>query len=444
MARKVFVSFLGTSNYVNCKYEFTRDEVSIPVRFIQEATINYVCKDWTEDDKILIFCTKKAIVLNWNDNGHVNTKNPHQKLEEIEKIGLQSRLQDTKYAKMVSMEEIPEGFSEEEIWDIFDRVYKKLQEHDELYFDVTHAFRSIPMFSTILFNYASFMKKIEIKAILYGAFEKLGTAYDVKQMSLDDRIAPILNLTNLIRLQQYTDIASSFTSFGRVRKLSETLRNETTKINSVVKQVYIALENFDNAILTNDIPSIEEGGYMKVLTETTKPLRRQNVPIPIREILLRLHNELKRFGFIAQKDFKNIEAAISWAKHYKMLPQSYTLGQEYIITRLVKKFFHISPFENKENGKKDFRLFMSAICSIGDEDVRNKNFKHLLGEYIEITEILLNEPIIIKIRPVFSQLGQKRNALNHGKGNVNYEELVKEFDLLFNQCLEIVNSDALC
>lgn len=447
MARKVFISFLGTGNYVNCKYEFSDSDgvVSEPVRFIQEAIIKQVCVDWTKDDKVFIFCTDEANDKNWVDEGHIDPSNPKKQLEDIEKVGLETRLKNTQYWSLVEMHKIKDGFDEKQVWSIFDEVYSHLQEGDELYFDVTHAFRSIPMFSTILFNYASFMKNIEIKSIHYGAFEKLGPAFKVKEeIPLEKRIAPVLNLTGLIRLQQYTDIASSFVTFGRVKKLSETLKSEEVDANSVVRDVYNALESFDNALLTNRISEIEKGKYMMVINQSVKPLRKQNIPTPIKEILGRLQRELNDFGFVPEKSYKNIEASISWAKHFKMLPQAYTMGQEYIITLVVSLFEEHSPFTKDKDGKKDFRMFMSSICSIGDDDVKTKNYKGLLKQYPDVADKLLKESLINELRPNFKVLGEGRNAVNHGKGSVEYETLVAEFDEFYNKCLNVIKPNSSC
>ena len=155
MARKVFVSFLGTNNYLNTHYELN-GEVSKPVRFIQDALIDFICKEWTENDLILIFCTggeNGSEKLNWFDNGHTR----FNESENLERVGLQTIINNKNLNAQVSNKIIPEGFSEDEIWNIFDIVYEQLKENDEIYFDVTHAFRSIPMFSTVLFNYAHFM-----------------------------------------------------------------------------------------------------------------------------------------------------------------------------------------------------------------------------------------------------------------------------------------------
>lgn len=439
MARKVFISFLGTGNYVNCKYHLPSNNISEPVRFIQEALIKDICTDWTNNDKILIFCTEEARKKNWLDNGHVDPNKPYIQLEDIEKIGLQHRLSETTWNEITEMISIKDGFSEDEIWEIFDCIYRRINNNDELYFDVTHAFRSIPMFSTILFNFANYMKGIDIKSIHYGAFEKLGPAYKVKQeIPLENRIAPVLNLTNMIRLQEYTDIASSFTSYGRTKKLSDALKNENNESNAVIKEVYTALENFDNAIIANRIADIEKGQYMLVLNNTSKAINKQNIPTPIKDIIIKLRKQLTDFGFVPKKSNQNIEAAISWAKNYKMLPQAYTMGQEYIITLISTHFAEKSPFGKDKNAKKDFRTYISSICSMSEEDVNQQVFKGILAGKDEINNVFLKELLISEIRPSYAKLGEKRNAINHAKGNVDYYTLVSEFDSLYESCLKII------
>lgn len=455
MARKVFISFLGTGNYVESKYQFPDNTISEPVRFIQEAIIKHTCKKWTENDKILIFCTEESYKKNWLDNGHINPTKPNPNLEEIEKIGLETRLKATPYWNLVERHQIKEGFDEKEVWDIFDAVYEQINDNDEVYFDVTHAFRSIPMFSTILFNYASFMKNIEVKNIQYGAFEKLGPSYKVKaEIPIEKRIAPTLNLTNLIRLQEYTDVASSFTSFGRVKKLSDALKTESTESNAVIKEIYTALENFDNALVTNRLSEIKEGKYMLVIKNSIKPLNKQKIPTPIKLIISRIYKELEDFGFTSANSSQNIEAAINWLKHYKMLAQAYTTGQEYIISLVADMFKNENPYTipnveefdkkkrknlEKENAKK-FRMYMSSICSISDKDIANEDFRHALLEHKELTRKLLSNSTINNLRKYFAELGENRNAINHGKGNVTYEELENEFDELFHNCLSIIKT----
>lgn len=53
MAR-VYLSFLGTNDYLACTY-YTGDREVENVRFVQEATLGLYCRKWTPDDRIIIF-----------------------------------------------------------------------------------------------------------------------------------------------------------------------------------------------------------------------------------------------------------------------------------------------------------------------------------------------------------------------------------------------------
>ncbi|MBU0698719.1 MAG: TIGR02221 family CRISPR-associated protein, partial [Proteobacteria bacterium] len=68
MAR-VYLSFLGTNDYLSCCY-FKNDKKLENVRFVQQATLKFFCDDWTLEDRILIFTTDEAYRKNWLNDGH--------------------------------------------------------------------------------------------------------------------------------------------------------------------------------------------------------------------------------------------------------------------------------------------------------------------------------------------------------------------------------------
>src|SRR5690554_5061299 len=200
MSRKVFVSFLGTNNYLATNYYLGGQKVD-GVRYIQEALARMFCADWEESDLVLIFCTDEAAKQNWEDK-------EHSKAESADQEGLQSRLQALKMQGLLMAEVrmclIPEGFTEDEIWDVFAVVYEQLHENDRVWLDITHAFRSIPLFMLVLLNYSQFLKQVQLEAIYYGAFEKLGPAYKVREMPLVERNAPVLDLHSFVALMDWT------------------------------------------------------------------------------------------------------------------------------------------------------------------------------------------------------------------------------------------------
>lgn len=432
MARKVFISFLGTNNYLQTHYEIA-GEKSAPVRFIQEALVDCICKDWSENDKILVFYTEESKRRNWEDNGQ------EQAETEIDKMGLKTILSKKKFSGIVEGVMIKEGFSEEEIWSIFDVVYNKIEQDDEIYFDVTHAFRSIPMFSTVLFNFAHLMKNATLKSVHYGAFEKLGPAYEVKKKDLAERVAPVIDLTSLVEVQNLTQIASGMVDYGKIGKIGSMFDVSTLSKNSLkqaVQKLKQEIENLESYIITNSVAKIIEGKFVDNINVQIKQLKKsQTLNHPELEILERL---LERISVFSVGSEKNVQAAIEWAYEFDMLPQAYTLAQEYVISQVVK-IYEESNFYSEE-GKKDseikFRTFISAVLGIRDEKVRESLFEEPLTFNLDLAKGLLAEERIINIRKGYIRLANNRNNLNHAKKSDNkIEQFKREFKSDYSICL---------
>lgn len=439
--RKVFISFLGTTNYVLCRYDIN-GVVSAPVRFVQEALIEQFCKDWTEDDRILIFCTSKEKIgedgskeINWLDNGQPRIT------DESEKIGLQHRLMDLKtrtgFKAQIEEHDIEAGFSEDEIWSIFDTVVSKLQKGDEIYFDVTHAFRSIPLFSIVLFNYSKFMLGTRLVSIMYGAFEKFGRGFKVKEMPVEERIAPVIDLTNIARLQEYNQIASSLKDFGKAKRLKEVITTELeSSPNQAIRDLGNSISDLDEYIATIDLNEIKAGKFISKFRSNYKNIKKKRgLASPIVSLLDELYNETA--DFVGQSSYQNIEAAINWTVKHDMLMQAYPLAEEYVILRVADMFKEIRP---KQLTPKKFREFVSSILGIPEYDFQYKNWKYDLAVYPDLADKLSEEFQIKELRPLYDRVRQSRNTLAHGNGSIKYADLRKGIPDII-ECIKYLNAE---
>lgn len=125
MARKIFISVLGTGYYDACKY-VKGGFVSSETRFIQQATLEYlkVCNNWTTKnsdgevvDRIYILLTDGAREKNWSrcTPSRTNLKNGQDEFY----LGLEQVLTDMNLPCPVETLRIPDGKNEEEMWTIF-------------------------------------------------------------------------------------------------------------------------------------------------------------------------------------------------------------------------------------------------------------------------------------------------------------------------------------
>ena len=438
MARKVFISFLGTNNYVPCRYKIG-NIVSAPVRFVQEALIEYFCKDWTETDRIIIFCTSKEKTgekgskeINWFDNGQSYAT------DDCEKMGLQHRLQELRVRiglkAQIEEHDIVAGFSENETWNIFDTVYAQLEPEDQITFDVTHAFRSIPLFSIVLFNYSKFMLNTHLTSIMYGAFEKLGPAFKVRELSIDDRIAPVIDLTNIARLQEYNQVASSLKDFGKVKQLKDAIaKSHESESDLTIRNLADSISELDEYIATIDLKEIKNGKFIRKFRCNFKNVKKK-VAKPISNILDELDKETA--DFVEENSYRNIEVAINWTIKHDMLMQAYPLAEEYIILRIVDMFKDLKP---KDMYPKQFRIFVSSILGVQEQDFKTKNWKDSVALYPDVADEIADDPLIKELRPIYNPLRQSRNSLAHGNGAIKYAELKKNIPDII-ECIKFLNA----
>ena len=215
----VLLSFVGRNRYERCVYfDSATNSQSKVVRYIQEALCEVYCQSWLSSDRVVIFLTPNARKANWEGSVYADDKEDSRGLEEA-LLGLKLR-------PSIHVEMIKEGFEEREMWQNFKTVFDSIEEGDTVYLDITNAFRSIPLFATVLSNYAEFLKGVKIKSVFYGIFERLGSTMDVKKNypNAEDRRVPILDLKGLVDLQDWTSAANDLLKHGNATGLARMAR----------------------------------------------------------------------------------------------------------------------------------------------------------------------------------------------------------------------------
>ena len=308
MSRKVFISVLGYSNYGKCFYThagFKSDEV----RYVQEATLQYLMSvsEWTADDCAYILLTKGAEEKNWADNGHCEygTKIP------IQQPGLASVLETTHFPfPVIPVKDIPDGNDEKEIWRIFERVFSLLQEGDELYFDLTHGFRYLPMLILVLGNYSKLLKNVVVKSITYGNYEA---------RNKETNEAPLIDLLALSNLQDWTSASASFLKNGNLSMLKSLCKQNLAPILRdakgsnqdalALKDYMAALENVVGDMNTCRGINILNGKNFAELLRCSDQLKEVIIE-PMKPVIERLKHSFQHFT--PSQNIKNGYAAAKW------------------------------------------------------------------------------------------------------------------------------------
>ena len=216
------LSVLGTTLYEPVLYQGKKS--SMETEFIQMAVINEYKEELENGGKVTIFVTDKSRELNYEDRiytsqnqAFANRWTSAKKADVVEgaqKKGLKTMIEEQfpDIAERVECVKIPDMKTEDEIWEVFDTIYSCIDEQDELVFDITHSFRSIPMLAVTVINYAKVLKKCKLKGVYYGAYEGAQDDGTIKT-------APIIDLTVFNEILEWTYAAESFLNYGNIDKM---------------------------------------------------------------------------------------------------------------------------------------------------------------------------------------------------------------------------------
>lgn len=434
MNRKIFLSVLGTGFYAECKY--TKDEfISSPTRYIQEATLEYLqAENWNTNDKIVILLTEKARTTNWQVENH--QRNKPGSPTPVPYTGLGQVLKDKNYPCPIEELSIADGKNEKEMWNIFEVLYNTLQENDELYIDLTHSFRYLPMLVLVMCNFASFLKHIHVSSVTYGYFEN---NYELK---------PIIELSSLFSLQEWTFAGASLKSMGKMTQLTQSIKQEQQyiptnsrkerNINEDITLLNNHINEFEAQLNTCRGKLIVKGGASQKIKDTIQSALKSDLPSPIKQILLEVKALISPFQ---ANSIQNIKEAIRWCIRFHMIQQAYTLTQEGIITILCNTFADINPFTGKKR-EREFRDYLNSILGADQKIIQDESqWSSALSSHRILTNGFLSLDWVKELRLKYARLVNNRNQINHGgfTGEEGTKTLIEQLQEIVSGCFHTID-----
>ncbi len=297
------ITFLGTGRYKETTYCY--NDENAPVTDVFPVALCHFFKP----DEILVLVTKDAEKM-WLE------KFENQCAEKLGKC------------PVVTPIKIPDGHSVADLWEIFGELTRNLNEKDEVIFDITHSFRTLPFLSFLAASFLRVAKSVDIKGIYYGAWEARNppppseNPFDSKPTDK----SPIFDLTPFLELLSWTTATDQFIKTGNAESLSKLIRssNITGGINvenlaQTVNKIALGLntlrpfyvmeesanlsENIKNAApeIEKDLPQLTplleriEKDYSQFALKTPKDADKQ-------KIKKRLTNQLRMVGWYERRE----------------------------------------------------------------------------------------------------------------------------------------------
>jgi CRISPR-associated Csx2 family protein len=347
MPTKILISFLGPTPYQTTAYYWLpdRSDLGTPVPYVQEAIIRKCLPDWSVGDKVYVFTTAAAQRNNFEhrvkgfdrETGQAQLEEGSGLLAVLE--GLQSEGCIHHFEAVV----IPEGHTEQEIFQVFQKIFDKLETDAEVYFDITFSFRSLPMLGIVLLNYAKKVMDAKVKAIYYGNYEA-GRAeqqlhlQNARHKQLDEATiqrlkdnpvqAPILNLLSLSILQDWTSAASEFIKLGKTDSLAALVAETQPDLARQLTNLEQSISTCRGQLLTQelDISALKD----KLLLIKNEPIQEQ-----LRPLIHKIEQKISLFE--NRQLLQNGFAAVTWCIQHGMIQQGITFLLETLVSHIIEK-----------------------------------------------------------------------------------------------------------
>jgi CRISPR-associated DxTHG motif protein len=362
------IAFLGTGEYKCATYRW--NDQTYKTKFVQEAFVH-----WLKPEATCVLLTEKARARHWND--------------------LSQRLQG--HTQIVEVD-IPDGKSEAELWRIFEKISDAVCEGDQIAFDITHSFRSLPMIALLTIAYLKQVKGVKVQHVVYGVYEK------------GKHEAPILDLTPFANLLDWLAAAKMFTATGDSSELGRLIQDVQDAAHRN-KEAYgdslpLALKNFGAALkeVSNDLLLARVPNLPKSVSNLIEKQKRASAEVsdwtpPLTLLLDKIADAYEPF----QDDSLPTQAKlIRWYLDHNHIVQAMTLAREWVVSYYAQqKSLSRNDAENelnqRANNQENDELVQlwSSIRNIRN-DLAHCGFGREEGQVLSATSIRQNAEEVVK------------------------------------------------
>ncbi|CAA7602823.1 CRISPR-associated protein, TM1812 family [Acididesulfobacillus acetoxydans] len=408
------MSFLGTNNYLPCVYRTQVGEAA-PRRFIQTALVELFLGDLTQEREIIIFLTREARERNWSRNG----PNGERPLEEE----LTEQLSQEAYSGIrVRTVDVCEGFTIDQMWSIFEVVERNVNVGDQVIFDITHSYRSLPFLSLLLLNYARVFRKIKIEGIVYGAFEALGRRNEVENMPLRERLVDVIDLKEFVRLMDWSAAADHFVKAGDTKDLYGIARVELSPVNASLKTTDENLHLL-NRLLKNLHEFSQQAATCRTRTilRDTLPGISQNAvmnkdePVPYIKALLPILDVVrgKMANMLAGTDIQKANALVRWCLDHDKIQQAWTILRENVISFLCSAVGYEEHGLKAECGRE--RELITKAAKVLAQNIAAERWENAIKSQSWIVDAMRNDLELLEVAKLLDGIMDYRNDLDHAE-----------------------------
>ncbi|GAA6619741.1 TIGR02221 family CRISPR-associated protein [Scytonema sp. NUACC26] len=344
------ISFLGFNQrgYQETTYLDISQIRECTTKFIQEALVEFY-----QPEILYILLTKTA------ETG-IPDNQPESTWETLKK-----KLADK--VNLQPVKNVPEGHSTDDIWQLFGMLTDCLQEGDEVLFDITNGFRSLPVLALIAISYLRVVRKVKIKGLIYGAFD--AKTFDA---TTNKYKTPIFDLLPIVSLLDWTTATDQFIKTGNGQELARLLQSYDITAQELAENIDGIAQGLQ---LLRPMNVMQQAAILPEHIAAAASKVSQTVP-PFATLLRRVEKDYGTFGLINPTDYQDVPQAsllrqlkmVEWYANKGQTVQALSIAREWLPS-LLCYHFRLDPLD------KDNREEMELLLTGGKN--KDKESKYL-------------------------------------------------------------------
>jgi CRISPR-associated DxTHG motif protein len=293
-----------------------------------------------------------------------------------------------------------EQVSDNDLDDIFEKIYTHLEDKDDIILDITHGFRHQPIMAIFASTLSQFLDRKNIKII----FAKEEIPYKKYRY---------------VYLDEYIEITQiSFLLSGFIRTLNFIPSKNIKSLNNK------AFENFSKSLLSNDLKGVEKN--YTILKKAIDTLKANEEYRHIFKLLDQVGDELLLFEKF-DKDTKPFQkylalAKLTVTKNYLIVSLAYIFEsfREYC----VEGFSPVLKQVKLKSGYESNTAVMDTIGNFkrnGNKNKIQKSFPNLYND---------NQSIFTRVSSIYKEVRTLRNDLAHINQTKNFGDIKQELNAI--------------
>ena len=321
--------------------------------------------------------------------------------------------------------DIPNGETQDEMWNIFEKLTSQIDEKDEVSFDITHGLRSIPFLVFLAAAFLKSAKQVSIKGIYYGALELR------KGSQENPGAAPIIDLSEFVTLLDWLNASEQFVKFGNASELAARLRKTGTE--GSLEKAAASLEKVSRSLRLILPDQVMEASHelerslmnaAQAIKQSARPFSVLSKQVTDSYVAFARPNPRLKQNLLPSLECER--QIIRWYLERDLLVQAVTLSREWVISWCMVHAGYVDLYDR--NSRESVK---NVLGGGANTDPRWWELGQMSQKF-DTGKRLFDIPSIRKALDIWPQLTKVRNTLDHA-GKSASQRAAESLDKLARQ-----------